>query len=647
MGQNNGEEWTLVRRRNYRKRNRQQDDVATREWRALGPGPGRNYAYTGNLDRSRREIQPQHNMESGRRDKYTRSDRCHQQSRELPVESPSRAPRRHFERQHPRREIGDWWRKKRQHPNASQTDMHGSEHTNRREFIQKVRLFYKIIKTVHHYRNVTQTQAPKAIRQITHSLMNTIKPAMSTDLTADLIQGNARNWECTTIIILTDHYKNLLDILTKELYNHSVEDWRDSFRVAATWSKRRLGRRLLPESVREAEEIIWKNFNNREDRQTETRVIITSLQNKTPTRSIRRKTLPASPPLDRSVTVTAQIHRAAGSSPDEIITSPEDSPGLHYIAPQHRRWETTTTRRTPEALDSPKQQRIRRRGHREEQTSRSTETIKSRTRRDKERPEEDSGTHLTIAEGTPQARREADTRNKTSLEWNISSTEDSGEDLEERAGNSRPPSRNRAQQTSYKDFEKLKIESAQTLLHTAMVRPTKHIITDRKKTDWELNILGKYIIIGDSNVSKFAPLWIPDAQIDSFPGATFRHIHGVLEKIDPNLEVQIVIFSLGINNRKQKLLTAIKEVQRLYKISIEKFPNAEIIFPLLNYAKNLPFREQEFLQALNRHLKQKYMYLPELPKDEFMTERDGIHWTQKTADRILQQWVQQGNYRSP
>lgn len=51
----------------------------------------------------------------------------------------------------------------------------------------------------------------------------------------------------------------------------------------------------------------------------------------------------------------------------------------------------------------------------------------------------------------------------------------------------------------------------------------------------------------------------------------------------------------------------------------EKFPNAEIIFPLVNFARNLPFKEQEFLQN--------YRTL-ELPRTEFDTERDGIHWTQ-------------------
>lgn len=73
----------------------------------------------------------------------------------------------------------------------------------------------------------------------------------------------------------------------------------------------------------------------------------------------------------------------------------------------------------------------------------------------------------------------------------------------------------------------------------------------------------------------------------------------------------------------------------------EKFPSADIVFPLINFSKTLPFREQEFLQNLNRHLKQKYPYLAELPKADFSTERSAIHWMQGTAERMLQHWIEQ------
>lgn len=84
-----------------------------------------------------------------------------------------------------------------------------------------------------------------------------------------------------------------------------------------------------------------------------------------------------------------------------------------------------------------------------------------------------------------------------------------------------------------------------------------------------VNIQEKHVILGDSNVSKIPLFNVPGLQIDSFPGATFRHMHAVLEKVETNQEVQIIIFSLGINNRKQNLQTTIKEIQRLYKMASE------------------------------------------------------------------------------
>lgn len=60
-----------------------------------------------------------------------------------------------------------------------------------------------------------------------------------------------------------------------------------------------------------------------------------------------------------------------------------------------------------------------------------------------------------------------------------------------------------------------------------------------------VNIQEKHVILG-VRVSKIPLFNVPGLQIDSFPGATLRHMHAVLEKVETNQEVQIIIFSLGI-----------------------------------------------------------------------------------------------------
>lgn len=74
--------------------------------------------------------------------------------------------------------------------------------------------------------------------------------------------------------------------------------------------------------------------------------------------------------------------------------------------------------------------------------------------------------------------------------------------------------------------------------------------------------------------------------MESFPGATFRHIHGLLQKLNPHPDVQTVIFSLGIHNRKQRPFTAIKEAQRLYSLSQQIFPNANGFFSHPEFFQN-------------------------------------------------------------
>lgn len=68
-----------------------------------------------------------------------------------------------------------------------------------------------------------------------------------------------------------------------------------------------------------------------------------------------------------------------------------------------------------------------------------------------------------------------------------------------------------------------------------------------------------------------------------------------------------------------------------------------VFFPILNFSRTLPDEEQEMLQELNKHLETKYPYLPELPRTEFHTEQDAIHWTPHTAARLLQHWTKWGN----
>ncbi|KAK2910694.1 hypothetical protein Q8A73_002719 [Channa argus] len=175
-------------------------------------------------------------------------------------------------------------------------------------------------------------------------------------------------------------------------------------------------------------------------------------------------------------------------------------------------------------------------------------------------------------------------------------------------------------------------------------RPTRHLQTTKKLQDWGLSVGKKWLIMGDSNVSRFPPFQVPDLQIDSYPGATFRHAEVILTKATVSTAVEKVILSFGLNNRGQHVKgTTIKQLQSAVRAATNRFPHAEIWIPEINYDRTLPHREQSNLLSLNAHILRNYKYIPELPMDTFETEDDKVHWTRGTAARMLEHWCKSVN----
>ena len=71
------------------------------------------------------------------------------------------------------------------------------------------------------------------------------------------------------------------------------------------------------------------------------------------------------------------------------------------------------------------------------------------------------------------------------------------------------------------------------------------------------------------------------------------------------------------------------------------FPSSQVYFAALNNYP-VPSLQQANLKDLNNivHYGYKEHVLTPIPADQFKTEPDGIHWTQKTANNILCHWIQ-------
>lgn len=171
-------------------------------------------------------------------------------------------------------------------------------------------------------------------------------------------------------------------------------------------------------------------------------------------------------------------------------------------------------------------------------------------------------------------------------------------------------------------------------------RVKRHINTERKMIDWGMSVGKKWLIIGDSNLSRFPGYSIPDLQIESYPGANFRHAQALMAKSSSHVTVEKVVLSFGLNCRGQRAKeTSIKQMQAAVRTAKKRFPYAEIWIPMINYSTSLSSAEQINLQILNAHISKNMPFIPALKNIDFDTERDHIHWTRATARAILDHWI--------
>lgn len=554
------------------------------------------------------------------------------------------------------------------------------------DFTFKVRILHRLIKAVHHLQNVSDGDPPITIRRMTGTLSTGIKPAAPTEGTMMLIDANAKNWAHTTMIILRDHYIDMIDKEIQTLIGLTDPNWKQPFEIATVWARRNLGRRLLPETVERAEALLIVRVTNRDQpdpsymtkdktgpQQTNPapdRVETHTLTTQTVT-TIQGRQGPSPPTVDPTLTpprrnqhvVTAEIHRPPTTIEMPLETTIPKSPTSTPMAPStSRKTSATMTDITggwsPEiqveeeeeiipptpfpplhasrdiSWAAPKERRTRRTSD-----PRPSQQQPSITFQPVPLPSlntstpEDPAPIVDLTDNEPPALLNSPDRPRHSISLRARKPTTPG--LTSRAASSTVQSQI--------DFTG---PTAQTVATTR--RATRHINTPNKLRDWNLSVRKKWLIVGDSNVARFPPFQMPDLQVDSFPGATFRHAETILLKATIVTSVETVILSFGLNNRSQKTRqTTIKQMQRAMKVAKQRFPLATIWVPLINFSRALPHQEQTNLHDLNVYIHTNYDSIPELGRTQFSTERDKIHWTHETASHMLTHWAKHVKGNSP
>lgn len=499
------------------------------------------------------------------------------------------------------------------------------------KFGQLVRKMHAIIKVVHHLQNVASKPGkpePRMISRMVDLLASMIKPASPKAETLELIRGNAKNWGYTTLLILEEHYTSGLEVMLEDLDKHLLTDWKSAFEVATRWAFRNLPR-ITQEVIDHTEALIASRIDQdigsaaQADTHAVTQEEVPDNEQVTPrTRDAEQQTSP--PPVTTSVQTHIQ---------QQTFTSHAVSTMTEQVTVRAEPLSPSPREDSP--LEARQQRRVR--------VPNNCVVM------------EDSGLLDIEEDRESQQRTEVRGPGTSPGSWLLD--EDFGEQILQSP--CLAPTRDLAL-PSRQDSSEVQVHAevdAQTSQDDDLLvstpkqqrcRVTRHINTDRKMIDWDLAVEKKWLIIGDSNLARFPTYTISDLQIESYPGANFRHAQALMVKSTSNVVVEKIVLSFGINCREQRAKeTSVKQMQAAVKAAKKHFPSAEIWIPVINYSPHLPSGERTSLHMLNAHILKNMPFIPALRSTEFHTEKDRIHWTRDTAKRILDHWVSFLNLGAP
>lgn len=514
------------------------------------------------------------------------------------------------------------------------------------KFGKLVRKMHAIIKVVHHLRNVApkpDKPEPRMISRMVEILASMIKPSSPNTHTMDLIRGNAKNWGFNTLLILEDHYIAALETMLQDLDRELVPDWKPAFTVASRWARRNLPR-ITQEVLDHAEAHITARMavGQMTDAQPQPPALQKdSTAGQQLTQTTRDAQQQTSTPSDaqtrrRQTDRTEGDHEVDARSQQvimEVVSTPQ-APGVDAPGSQSSKEDLPQTQRQP------------RRRVRPCVISEEDDLL------DLEIHTEDSPSQRGLAEDiglNVDRQRRTDRRQ---LDWSESPVSAHIRDL----GSSRqetPTTQDLVQVHNAEDsrqgsswYDDSYIDTSTS--HQQFSRVIQHPTSDRKMIEWSLTVRKKWLILGDSNLARIPRFSVSDLQIDSFPGANFRHAQALMLKATGGGQVEKVILSFGINCRAQRAKeTSVKQLQAAVRTAKKQFPQAEIWVPVINYSCSLPLEERQTLQTLNAHIIRNMPYIPALGEFSFQTQNDNVHWTRQTAYKMLKHWARFLNLNAP
>lgn len=498
----------------------------------------------------------------------------------------------------------------------------------------------KIITMVHHLDNVYHDDVlvePPTITRIVDYLTDVIKPAAPSQSTLQFIQGNAKNWAHTTLLILQQHYSDVLECELDKLTTRKPYDWHNQFELAVKRARRYRGKRLKEATISRAKDLISAYFATLTDEVASQMDFAEIAQSTSDTPATDANPQPRHQrTLTSHTTVATQTDKVSNDwSP--IASKETSTPHMdttvvsNLITLDEEQIDVSSAIVTPSlSLTSP---------------------LPPRVPRQRE----------TISDGSPILRPTATDTHDDRLSPVIAIVHTTKTHMTQLPHTTAQQTLNTTDITPQppNDIDNINFTTPQNttqslLLHnttqdnippnpTALPSPkrvTTHPRTAKKVRLWDLKICQSTLIIGDSNVGRIGTFHNQDVQIDCYPGANFLHAEALLLKAKAHCQVNNIVLSFGMNSRTAKVKeTTVKQIQRALKAAKDKFPKAHVWIPRINFSGCLPTLQQTNLQAINAYLARNCQTIPQLPNSDFHTVGDEVHWTPETANNMLQHWL--------
>ncbi|MGL5128560.1 MAG: hypothetical protein ACRC7D_10460, partial [Aeromonas popoffii] len=392
--------------------------------------------------------------------------------------------------------------------------------------------FFKYIQVTHHYEIIQTALAndnfPRGMMRQVDKLTQFIKPACPLGQTTQRVKENTQNWMSINMQILQEHYSMVMEDLLTCIHALKEREWE----VACRWAKTRFRQKLREDTIQKARRNIKEVLDGRQ-------LLKIGAQDRVICENEDSILMPISDLLELPVVPARQSEEHLQEGPlGTLLPEGDDlcsAKAMRVQAQINSHIENDSSKKVL-IPTSPHRERRQTRGNGCVQMLDDISPVSLSPEASKRYP-----SRVCEMMNGSQQRKDSIIRAHTEPSLNPSNLV-------------APRTPETVEMTEHAPMEQTTLtigEQGGSRDQDLNLNMTRHPNTSRKMLTWQMSVKKPIILMGDSNLSRIPYMVNSQVQVDSFPGAKFLHVANVLQKLTPNLQVQKVVLSVGINNREQ------------------------------------------------------------------------------------------------